>query len=728
MPSTLTLQTGRLTAAAGRRCYRARFVAAGQARAAGNRPAGFSITPRALQEAAAAGRFDGRAVFLDHAGLRGAPSLRDLVAVTRDSAYDPASESILGSLYFYDTPAATAVTRLLDELLAEGPAAPDIGLSIVFWPLWSPGDAPGQERQVLAIRHVESVDLVFEPAAGGRILQALAAGNALPPPGSAFLPAADALRPVADALRPVDKFPLADPDGSPAGTWVELDLSQLDLSEPEPGCLANRPTLRLAPPTPQPVDPGQNGGAPMTAIPTPEANRPTPTSPAANPPAETAAAWSAALAESAAQTMIAASGLPPAARQRLAAQPYHTPDDVIAAISAERAYLARLQEDQVVQIGGQAPRSPQISGLRTGLDQVALALDALLAGSRPPTGVAPLSGVRELYHLLSGDYEMTGLFQPERVGLASVNSATMAGLVANALNKRLANEFQRYPMWWEPFVSVEDFASLQQIRWITLGGVGELPTVAEGAAYTELAWDDQTETASFVKKGGYLGLSLEAIDKDDTGRLTAVPRALAQAAWLTLGKSISAIFTGNSGVGPTMSDSQALFHSDHGNLGSGALSFSAYAAARTAMRKQTELNSGERLGALTAPRYLLVPPDLEITALQILATEQQPGQANYQENPLAEGDYHDARLNAARKRVIVVDLWTDTNDWAAVADPRFYPSIGLGFRYGRTPEVFSVASPTAGLMFSNDTLPVKVRFFYAVGPIDWRGVYKANVA
>ncbi len=82
----------------------------------------------------------------------------------------------------------------------------------------------------------------------------------------------------------------------------------------------------------------------------------------------------------------------------------------------------------------------------------------------------------------------------------------------------------------------------------------------------------------------------------------------------------------------------------------------------------------------------------------------------------------------ARKRVIVVDLWTDTNNWAAVADPNLYPTIGLGFRYGRTPEIFSVASPTAGLMFSNDTLPVKVRYFFAVGPMDYRGLYKANVA
>jgi hypothetical protein len=150
------------------------------------------------------------------------------------------------------------------------------------------------------------------------------------------------------------------------------------------------------------------------------------------------------------------------------------------------------------------------------------------------------------------------------------------------------------------------------------------------------------------------------------------------------------------------------------------------------MRKQVEVNSGERLGALTAPRYLLVPPDLEITALQVLGSTH-----NYLYalsngvaapiNPQDDGDA-EMRLRLARERVIVVDLWTDANDWAAVADPRLYPTIGLGFRYGRQPEVFSVASPTAGLMFTNDTMPIKVRFFFAVGPVDFRGLYKANVS
>mgnify|MGYP000984049592 CR=1 FL=1 len=371
---------------------------------------------------------------------------------------------------------------------------------------------------------------------------------------------------------------------------------------------------------------------------------------------------------------------------------------------------------------------PTVSGMLDSQDQITEALSALLESRAPRAGVRPLSGIREAYLALSGDYEMTGLFHAERVTLANVSSTTMANIVANVLNKVVVNEFQQYPRWWQPIVLTDNFGTLQTIKWITLGGVGELPVVSEGAAYTELTWDDAAESASWQKRGGYLGITLEAMDKDDVGRLRNAPRALAQAAWLTLGKTISAIFTTATGVGPTLADSKALFHTDHGNLTTLPLSSAAWNTAKLAMRKQAEVNSGERLGGLTSPRYLLVPPDLENTALTILASEGMPGMADNDVNPEAAGNTHDARLAAARRRIIVVDLWTDTNNWAAVADPRMYPTIGLGFRYGETPEIFSVASPTSGLMFTNDVLPVKVRWFFAAGPMDYRGLYKANVS
>jgi hypothetical protein len=647
----------------GGRYYFARLVKAGTVLRADRSPSEIAITPEALRAAAQRGLFDHRAVFIDHAGWHDNPSLEKLAGKTERAQYDAATQSVVGQIAFNETPSGRLACQIIDRLLAdESPA--DIGLSIVFYPVWGAGE---QSRQIIGIRHVESVDLVFQPAADGRILAALSSANS-----------------------------------------QQLIANSQSLTANSQPLTANS----------QPLTTGE------TTMPTPN-----------NQPSENLSdQWSAALAQTAAQQIISASGLPEPSKARLSRQQWTNPQDLQAAIDAERAYLAELSANSVINIGGTAPRSAQISNMRTGLDRIELALEALLAGKRPPDGIPPLTGIRELYHLLSGDYEMSGLFQSDRVQLANVNSSTMANMVANVLNKRVAQEFQNYPQWWAPIVNEEDFQSLQQIQWTLLGGVGELPTVAEGAAYTELTWDDSKETGTFIKKGGYLGLTLEAIDKDDTGRLRGAPRALAQAAWLTLSKSISSVFTANSGAGPTLSDSVALFHSSRGNVGTSALSLTTWNAARIAMRKFTELNSGERLGGLVVPKFLLVPPDLEITATQIIASEYDytyalsnaPGPAPV--NPNAEGDTFNARMAQARQRVVIIDLWTDTNDWAAVCDPRLYPTIGVGYRYGRQPEVFSVASPTAGLMFTNDTMPVKVRFFYAVAPIDWRGMYKANVA
>jgi hypothetical protein len=104
---------------------------------------------------------------------------------------------------------------------------------------------------------------------------------------------------------------------------------------------------------------------------------------------------------------------------------------------------------------------------------------------------------------------------------------------------------------------------------------------------------------------------------------------------------------------------------------------------------------------LTAPKFLLVPHDLEVTALQVLGSEvdytyalaNAPGPAPV--NVFTEGADAQARLNYARSRVVVVDLWSDTNNWAAVANPPV-PHDWDWLPAGNIPEIFSVASPTAG--------------------------------
>ncbi len=650
--------------------------------------------------------FNGLASFLNppppQLGEHGYPGLERLLGVTENARWEeevPAGSGIGAVVADYrlaDTDAARWFQRLVDGWLrekADGRPVPAVGLSAVPWVMLGPAGADGL-REVAEIVGVDQVDAVYKPAAGGECVQVLAAAG---PPKEGGGRAAEGRGKKEDGSEEEGSMS----EREQAAAAQEAAGAAFE----EAGEAAEAGTSQV---------PGLVGAEPGLL---------------------------AALRESVLEGKLALSGLPERWRRvvRSGLSEVWTVEELDGALERVRAAYAEEEAQRTVQgvhaLGGGGAGSAGFSGMMDSRDQVTEALTALLEGRSPNHGVRPLTGIREAYLLLSGDYDMKGIFDAERVPLASVTSTTMASITANVLNKLVVTEFQKYPKWWLPIVRTEAFSTLQQVRWITLGGVGALPTVAEGAAYTELTWDDGYETANWNKKGGYLGLTLEAMDKDDVGRLRRAPAALAQAAWLTLGKSISAIFTSAAGLGPTLTDTGTLFNATavtsaggHANLGTLALSTATWTAARLAMRKQVELNSGERLGMLTNPRYLLVPPDLEYTAMVTLASELLPGGANNDVNVYAEGNTFESRMESARKRVIVVDLWTDTNNWAAVADPRLYPTIGVGFRYGETPELFSVASPTSGLMFTNDVFPVKVRWFYACGPMDYRGLYKANVA
>jgi len=142
------------------------------------------------------------------------------------------------------------------------------------------------------------------------------------------------------------------------------------------------------------------------------------------------------------------------------------------------------------------------------------------------------------------------------------------------------------------------------------------------------------------------------------------------------------------------------------------------------MMKQTDqvLGAGQKL--LIEPKFLLVPADLETTALQIRNSEQIPGSANNDINPFYQ-----------KFEPVIVPNWTDTADWALVADPNEFPAIWLIFLTGkRVPELFTADSETQGAMFTNDTLRYKVRMLtyrfsstYECAPVaDFRPVHKSN--
>jgi hypothetical protein len=342
-----------------------------------------------------------------------------------------------------------------------------------------------------------------------------------------------------------------------------------------------------------------------------------------------------------------------------------------------------------------------------------------------------------LYRAVTGDVEMRGVFNPDHVAFAAANTTTLSDLAVNAMNKVVLDLYTNLTAyrWYEQIVSVQPTdGTLQDMQWLQFAGLANLPVVAEGAAYTELTVSDTKETGAFTKYGGYVGITDKMIRNSRIDEMQAIPRALTIAAIRTRSAAISYIFTQAAGLGPTLAqDSKALFIADnsHGNYATTSYSVAAWKAARLECMKAAELGSAKRQALW--PKYLLVPVDLYDQTLIDFGYGAGPGgypaTPNNDVNPYAQD-----RPGDPRPVPILVPDWTDATDWAYIVDPRIAPVICMAYgdNPGGTthpaPQLYSVTDPSSGLLFTNDTLPIKVRDLFAYGVTTYRGIGKRVVA
>ena len=80
-----------------------------------------------------------------------------------------------------------------------------------------------------------------------------------------------------------------------------------------------------------------------------------------------------------------------------------------------------------------------------------------------------------------------------------------------------------------------------------------------------------------------------------------------------------------------------------------------------------------------------------------------------------------------RVEVLTVPEWTDATDWAAAVDPNLIPGVMIGEIFGVEPQIFSASSEIDPAMFANDESRIKVRQFLAVGVADYIPLHKSNV-
>ena len=617
--------------------------------------------------------WEGATAFCDHpgpldAGRAGGRSVRDVVGVYGGARWE---NGVCATLRIY--PHATWLYDLIAAAIgdrAAGRPAPDIGISADMVVALS-GPHSGGAMRVEEIRRVNSADVVFRPAAGGRFERLL---NGLGPQSGGI---------------------------QERGSGEREDDAPQSADGVERGDEARMAT---------------KGGREMNVREGKEA--------VSSREGDGASAKEVELCGALLEARLGASGLTELARaqlrKRFEGRSFEA-TELDGAIGEVQALLAEAASGSVVKGAGLLGSGGALARVGATPRQKIEAALGRLFGLEPSAGmgdVPRLSGIREAYILITGDREFTGRYHWSESVLREADEVTtsvMADALANVMNKRLVKDYQGQARWWERICVRVPLRDMKEQARVLLSDFASLSTVGENAAYANLAWGDTKETYTPEKKGGLVYVTLETIINDDLRAVASIPKKLAVAANITINEYVSALFTTGGGQGPAMSDTNRVVSAAHNNYVTSALDATTLQAGIVAMWKQTN-SASKRLGL--HPRFLLVPPDLLLSAITLTSSHLKPGTAN-----------NDINVLEGLVEPLSVPNWTDANNWYLMADPNQIECLELGFLNGREePELLVQDNPTAGSVFTNDAITFKVRHIYGGNWLDYRGVYGAVVA
>lgn len=273
-------------------------------------------------------------------------------------------------------------------------------------------------------------------------------------------------------------------------------------------------------------------------------------------------------------------------------------------------------------------------------------------------------------------------------------------LLSEAANKTLLANYQAAAPTYRQWAARRSFNDFRDHNFLRVGDFPEFKEIAESGEvnYGTLSENRERVRAKELNTGIIIGRRL--LINDDLSALSDFSSMIAIRAASDENKRVYALLPAN----PVLSDGVVLFHASHGNLAAAGtvISAAAVGAAVAALRKQKSLDG---LVLNLAPRFLVVGPDKEMEARQLLAaiTATKSGDVNPWSGSMT----------------LVVDANIVGNIWYVMADPAAAPSIVYGY-------VSGAEGPQIRTEVDFDTRAVKVAagLDFGCGAIDFRGLYQ----
>ena len=294
----------------------------------------------------------------------------------------------------------------------------------------------------------------------------------------------------------------------------------------------------------------------------------------------------------------------------------------------------------------------------------------------------------------------------QMVGLALTHSTSDFGnILLDVANKALLQGWEEAGETFELWTKKGQLSDFKTAHRVGMGGFSSLRKVREGAEFKYVTTGDKGETIALATYGEIFSVTRQAIINDDLNQLTDVPMKMGRAAKGTVGDLVYAILTSNA----KLSDGKPLFHGDHKNLSTGAISVQSLDDSRKMMRLQKE---GDR-SLNIRPAYMLVPVALETQANQTIKSASVKG-----------ADVNAGIMNPIQNFAeVIAEARLDDADSKAwyLAAAKGTDTIEVAYLNGvDTPYIDQQEG------FTTDGIATKVRIDAGVAPLDYRGLTKSS--
>jgi hypothetical protein len=263
---------------------------------------------------------------------------------------------------------------------------------------------------------------------------------------------------------------------------------------------------------------------------------------------------------------------------------------------------------------------------------------------------------------------------------AAFATHAISDLLSNVANKFLLAGFNSVERAWDSIArisSVNDFKSASMYR---LNGSFKFQKVGNGGVMKSADASDSKRSVNADTYGITTSLTRQDMINDDLNALSALPQRIGRGAGLSLAETIWQEFQSSNGT----------YYAKATPAAGNALALSSLKTAATAYRKLTDPD-GNPLGI--SPRVLLVPPELELAAAEIMGSS-----LLISGNTTAQGN---ANVLAGRYRVVSSAYLTSATTWWLCADAADLAALDVVFLNGQqspTIEQVEAAPDTLGVI------------------------------